>query len=68
MKCTHCQKKTHSPLECKQCTLELCISCYAPERHACKNITVFLHKCKMQLEHTLIKSACVADKIEERLN
>ena len=36
-RCKFCRKKCGVPMTCKHCSLDLCIGCYIPEVHMCKN-------------------------------
>ena len=67
MKCEFCKEKTHLPLNCKNCTLSLCIKCYAPEKHTCAKIDIFISKLKLEHTDKLHSNLCKSDKIENRI-
>ena len=67
MKCSFCKKKTHMPLDCKSCFLSLCLKCYAPEKHTCEKIDVYLHKLKSELKEQIQSNSCKSDKLSSRI-
>lgn len=67
MKCEFCKYKTHIPLECKNCSLSLCIKCYAPEKHTCKKIDIYLNKLKLELRDKTLNNSCRSDKLISRI-
>lgn len=64
-RCHFCKKKCGIPMECKQCMIELCTSCYMPERHKCMNLKTFIENKKELHIKNLQQSKCVQSKMEK---
>ena len=64
-RCKFCRKKCGVPMTCKHCSLDLCIGCYIPEVHMCKNLEEFIRSKKIEHIKELEKSKCVSVKMEK---
>lgn len=64
-RCSFCNKRTHLPSVCKFCEECLCISCYNPERHKCRNIDKFLSNVKSNHKNELLTNKCTSNKIDK---
>lgn len=67
MRCAFCKKNTHLPMECKSCAVNLCIKCYAPEKHACEKIDEYIFNLKVSLKDQLQSNICKSDKLKFRI-